>query len=364
VGSEFVLQVIYIDDGSDTNAAKILSEYKSVQRLTAEGASQAAGWNAAIKAARGKYIAFLDAADLWLPRRLFSHLAILETHEEFGAVYGQALTKADGKDILFPEAAVAPAGAAFEAFLLGLFVHPSSLIVRKEIFDKAGSFDEALFTTAYYEMLLRLAFFTRIAFVSSPVTINRAAKDPAALTETQQTHDRRELLYTIDKATALLSDKDRAAELKRAAIKGWFLEVARWLDRPEKNGLLRAHILSSLKENPWMARDTAICDAILSYASKVLFRTTQADSSLVRSSLRSFCDELKETCNGSYAQNASHARRLLGDTLTRTAKQMWHAGNLRAAGYTATYAVCQDFGQIPRQLHSVSNRFIRSFLSS
>jgi hypothetical protein len=72
---------------------------------------------------------------------------------------------------------------------------------------------------------------------------------------------------------------------------------------------------------------------------------------------------LKETYNGSYKQDASHARRLMSDTLTQTAKRMWRAGNFGAAGYTATYAICQDLTQVPRQLNRVSHRLLRSLLS-
>jgi hypothetical protein len=361
LGSEFEIEVIQIDRDSNAYATGSPGRYQKVRHLKAKESAPGAAWNAALATAEGKYIAFLEATDLWAPRRLLSHLAILETQAEFGAAYGQTLNKIGGKAILFPEAGAAPAGFAFEEFLRGVFVHPSSLIIRKEVFEKMGSFDETLSLLAYYDMLLRLAFHTRIAFISSPVAITHAGQKMA--TETHPAEYRRELLCTIEKAIRLLPNDDRTAGLKRGAIKSWFLEIAGGLDRPETNGLLRNHIFSSLRETPWIAADVASADAVLNYASKVLFRTTQAGPAAVTSSVREFCRDLKETYNGSYKQDAFHARRLLGDTLTRAAKRMWHAGNFGAAGYTATYAICQDLTQIPRQLNRVSHRLLRSLLA-
>lgn len=73
---------ILVDDGSEDNSVAIIEKYAAndkrikLLRLTFNQGSGPAR-NLAIKAAKGKYIAFLDSDDIWVPERLEKHIEFM-----------------------------------------------------------------------------------------------------------------------------------------------------------------------------------------------------------------------------------------------------------------------------------------------
>jgi hypothetical protein len=60
-------------------------------------------------------------------------------------------------------------GSVYEQLLWGNFVHPPTVMARREFLDLAGSFDETLRYSSDYDLLLRLARTGEFAFVDSPL---------------------------------------------------------------------------------------------------------------------------------------------------------------------------------------------------
>lgn len=80
---DFDLQIIVVDDGSTDNTSEVLLEYTStgnrqLNYIVQKNAGPAAARNKGIEAATGKYIAFLDADDEWLPGHLQKTVSFLE----------------------------------------------------------------------------------------------------------------------------------------------------------------------------------------------------------------------------------------------------------------------------------------------
>lgn len=75
-------EMIIIDDGSTDNSAWIAQEYATrdarIQLLRQANGGSASARNNGIRQARGRYIALLDADDVWEPRFLESQLALLK----------------------------------------------------------------------------------------------------------------------------------------------------------------------------------------------------------------------------------------------------------------------------------------------
>jgi glycosyltransferase involved in cell wall biosynthesis len=85
-------EVIVVDDGSSDSTAKIVEEFVARDprfRLIRQGnAGVGAARNTAIKRARGKYIAPLDADDLWFPKKLETQVACMkQSGIDTGLVY-------------------------------------------------------------------------------------------------------------------------------------------------------------------------------------------------------------------------------------------------------------------------------------
>lgn len=79
-------EMIIVDDLSSDNTVKIVEEYikkdTRLKLLRAEGRSGPAHVrNMAIEASHGRYIAFLDADDTWMPQKLEKQLALMKEHD-------------------------------------------------------------------------------------------------------------------------------------------------------------------------------------------------------------------------------------------------------------------------------------------
>jgi glycosyltransferase involved in cell wall biosynthesis len=86
------IEVIVVDDGSSDGTAAIVEEFVTrdarIQLVRQSNAGVGAARNAAIRSARGKYVAPLDADDLWFPEKLEKQVARMEQcGNETGLVY-------------------------------------------------------------------------------------------------------------------------------------------------------------------------------------------------------------------------------------------------------------------------------------
>ena len=83
-------EIVVIDDGSSDDTGAVIQQYTDprVRYIYQENTGLAGARNAGIRAARGQYVAFLDADDLFLPHNLDSHIAEIERHPQLGLVAG------------------------------------------------------------------------------------------------------------------------------------------------------------------------------------------------------------------------------------------------------------------------------------
>lgn len=159
LGQEYPhFEVIVVDDGStDDTQAQLTPVMGRIRYIRQKNQGLSAARNAGIQAARGEYIALLDSDDAWHPRKLALQARYLADHPETGVLATEHLLNlANG----WPK--VADHGTPVRAYPLDELVMrswfaPSSVVIRKESFNRVGPFDIGLRSVEDRDMWIRIA---------------------------------------------------------------------------------------------------------------------------------------------------------------------------------------------------------------
>jgi len=155
-------EIIVVNDGSPDTAEleRVLEPYRArIIYLCQENRGLAGARNTGVRAARGKYIAPLDADDIWDPEFLAAQAAILEADPSFDLVYADARIFGDGPDCgkTVMELSPSEGEVTFERLVRRqCSVHVCVTLVRRNALIHAGLFDESFRMTEDIDMWLRI----------------------------------------------------------------------------------------------------------------------------------------------------------------------------------------------------------------
>lgn len=155
------VEVVVVDDGSTDRTAEIAAAYDGVRVVRQENRGLSAARNAGVAASTGEVLAFLDADDVLLPRKLEIQVDPLFADEEIGCVLAsQELFSEDGSEPPAWALEADASGSGWIEWIEGLDtpadLYPVTMVLARSLFDEVGGFDETMGHSEDVDIILRL----------------------------------------------------------------------------------------------------------------------------------------------------------------------------------------------------------------
>jgi len=191
-------EIMVIDDGSTDNTKDVLTEYnRKIRYLYQENQGAASARNLGIRESKAEYVAFLDSDDLWFPDKLAIQMDVFNKKPDMGLVCSSCIEFDKDKEANYIIRPRNYRGCSFGDLFIENFIQTSTAVVKREVFEKAGLFDEGLKVAEDYDMWLRIAKFYPIHFMKEPLVKYRV--NQRGLLKTQSYRINQEHIYIFKK---------------------------------------------------------------------------------------------------------------------------------------------------------------------
>lgn len=242
------LEIIVVNDGSTDRTADILKKYQRYIRIIHQpNQGECVARNTGLEAARGFWVAFLDADDMWLPQKLERQIEIIKRYKEKNIICihtGFYLLYPDGTKIL-AERCNKPSGI-FEYSLKDLILEPqvnsSTCLIKR---DSPVRFPSNITQGGDMLFFAELSQYGCFYFISEPLVLYR--QHPAQVTKKTDAwvvHFKNRFAW-VDKNRKRLGN-DYAEEIKKALRDQvvYWLKLAKWNRQWERYYLLKEYALT------------------------------------------------------------------------------------------------------------------------
>jgi glycosyltransferase involved in cell wall biosynthesis len=174
-------ELIIADDGSEGETADFLStlaDHPRVKLLKLRHTGNPSSVrNAALHAAQGHYVAFMDSDDLWVPKKLETQLSAQNASDGCRWSYS-ALTRINKEGSIMPGEFAGcrklHAGAIFKQLLtLEVAVATPCVVAERSLLNEVGGFDPLQHYFEEYDLWLRMSMLSEVCAISEPLAMVR-----------------------------------------------------------------------------------------------------------------------------------------------------------------------------------------------
>jgi glycosyltransferase involved in cell wall biosynthesis len=171
-------ELIVVDDGSTDNTREILAAYgNDIVVLEQNNRGVSAARNRGIAGASAPLIAFLDSDDLWKPQKLSRQVEFFSAEPQTLICQTEEIWIRNGVRVNPKKRHHKFSGMIFEFSLALCLVSPSAVMIRSELFERVGVFDESLPACEDYDLWLRASCRYPVDLIDEPLIIKRGGHD-------------------------------------------------------------------------------------------------------------------------------------------------------------------------------------------
>jgi glycosyltransferase involved in cell wall biosynthesis len=231
-------ELVIADDGSASATSSYLETVSShprvrLMRLPHTG-NPSIVRNAALRAARGEYIAFMDSDDVWLPRKLEIQLEALRASRCRWSY--TALTRVNAAGEVMPRESPGrrrtPGGSILKQLLaLEVAVATPAVMAERSLMSEVGGFDEQQLFFEEYDLWLRLNARAEVCAVVEPLVLVRNHEQHYSADRMGVYQARLALLDKVERSGAG-ADLVAVLKIERAKTAAALAAILATLDRP------------------------------------------------------------------------------------------------------------------------------------
>lgn len=264
------IEVIIVDDGSKDDTLARLERYgERIRVISQANAGPAAARNRGIAESRGQLIAFLDSDDIWLPEKTERQVALLErAGKSVPCCLSNIMMKWNSGDrasfdiaLLKPSAEEGIWLNVDEVLATRFVLFNQAIMIRREVLERIGVFDESIRYLEDVEFPLRLSLEGPWAFIGTPLVTWRES-----MTNSVYKDSKRDELCTSECMVQVLE-----THLERVEKAGRNGRLRSYVSRELKRA--RRHLWASRasRTNSWRSMLAASVETVDRYES-ALFR--------------------------------------------------------------------------------------------
>ena len=166
-------EIIIVDNGSTDQTYQMVSSlFPEINYFIEKKRGVSAARNKGILESKSKWIAFLDSDDAWKPTKLEKQMEYsLFNQDKYRIIHTDETWYRNKKFLNQLKKHKKSGGNIFKNSLQLCCISPSSVVLKKQIFDDYGLFDENLAVCEDYDMWIRITAKEEVGFLDSPLVL-------------------------------------------------------------------------------------------------------------------------------------------------------------------------------------------------